>query len=300
MMSEIVSKKCNKCGFEGDIDQFCKGHSLCKKCKSNEGKQYRLNNLLKIRENKRQYRLDNAERIKEQKRLSYIKNKEYVLEHSKQYRLNHREEKKVKDQQYQLDHKDQIKLQRKIFRIQNQDKFKTVNSQYYSQNKEKIKIKARQYAVKHKDEIRHHKRIYKLKHKEHLNAMEVLRRKNNLGVKILHNLRTRTHKVLRGINKSQSTLSLLGCTVLEFKTYIENQFVNDMTWENYGHGAGKWNLDHIIPCSIFDLTDPSEQKQCFHFSNHRPLWERGVGGNLEKYKKTNGLGLLYNNLAPFI
>jgi hypothetical protein len=45
-----------------------------------------------------------------------------------------------------------------------------------------------------------------------------------------------------------------------------------MSWENYGNGKNKWNLDHYIPCSYFDLSDPDQQKICFHFLNMRPFW----------------------------
>ena len=34
----------------------------------------------------------------------------------------------------------------------------------------------------------------------------------------------------------------------------------------------RWQLDHIRPVSSFDLTDPAQQRACFHFSNFQPLW----------------------------
>ena len=43
-----------------------------------------------------------------------------------------------------------------------------------------------------------------------------------------------------------------------------------MSWDNYGiHG---WHIDHIRPCASFDLTDPEQQRQCFHYPNLQPLW----------------------------
>jgi hypothetical protein len=42
-----------------------------------------------------------------------------------------------------------------------------------------------------------------------------------------------------------------------------------MTWENYGP---VWHVDHIRPCASFDLTDPAQQRECFHFSNLQPLF----------------------------
>lgn len=35
---------------------------------------------------------------------------------------------------------------------------------------------------------------------------------------------------------------------------------------------GKIHIDHRIPCSAFDLSDPEQQKRCNHWSNLQPLW----------------------------
>ena len=43
-----------------------------------------------------------------------------------------------------------------------------------------------------------------------------------------------------------------------------------MTWQN--HGKFGWHIDHINPCSRFNLSDIEQQKQCFHYSNLQPLW----------------------------
>jgi len=60
---------------------------------------------------------------------------------------------------------------------------------------------------------------------------------------------------------------LVGCSRREFISHIQSQFTGSMTMENYGK---VWELDHIEPCSRFDLYDESERKACFHFSNLRP------------------------------
>ena len=31
-------------------------------------------------------------------------------------------------------------------------------------------------------------------------------------------------------------------------------------------------MDHIIPVTAFNLSDPEQQKECFHFTNLQPLW----------------------------
>lgn len=86
---------------------------------------------------------------------------------------------------------------------------------------------------------------------------------------------------LRGVaDKSAKTETLIGCTMLELKTHLERQFTEGMSWDNYG----KWHIDHIIPCAAFDLTDPVQQRQCFHYSNLQPLW---AADNFSKGKKND-------------
>ena len=46
------------------------------------------------------------------------------------------------------------------------------------------------------------------------------------------------------------------------------QFEPGMTWDNYG----EWQIDHIIPCSYFDLTKEENQRICFNYRNLQPLW----------------------------
>lgn len=43
------------------------------------------------------------------------------------------------------------------------------------------------------------------------------------------------------------------------------------TWERYMNG--EIVIDHIKPCVLFDLTDASQQKECFHYKNLQPLWK---------------------------
>jgi hypothetical protein len=73
----------------------------------------------------------------------------------------------------------------------------------------------------------------------------------------------------RGV-KSAKTLELLSCTVDQLQTFLEAEFTDGMTWENYG----EWHIDHIRPCASFNLEDPEEQKKCFHWTNLQPLWAR--------------------------
>jgi hypothetical protein len=85
-------------------------------------------------------------------------------------------------------------------------------------------------------------------------------------------LRTRIRAALKYYCKNTSTIELLGCGISEFKSYLENKFIQGMSWENYGNKKGQWNIDHIIPISKFDLNKKEEQFKAFHYTNCQPLW----------------------------
>ena len=81
--------------------------------------------------------------------------------------------------------------------------------------------------------------------------------------------------------KSGKTEELLGCSVSYAMEWIAASFKDGMTWENHG----EWHIDHIVPCSVFDLTDPEQQKQCFNYRNLQALWAKE---NLSKNSWHNG------------
>lgn len=67
--------------------------------------------------------------------------------------------------------------------------------------------------------------------------------------------------------KSSHTMDLIGCTIDFLMAHLESKFEPWMSWANHG----KWHIDHIIPCSAFDLTCPEQQKLCFRWQNLQPL-----------------------------
>ena len=78
--------------------------------------------------------------------------------------------------------------------------------------------------------------------------------------------------------KVGSAVKDLGCHIEEFKLYIENQFTDGMTWENYG----EWELDHVIPLDYYNLEDRMEYLEAASYLNYQPLWK---ADNISKNNK---------------
>lgn len=100
------------------------------------------------------------------------------------------------------------------------------------------------------------------------------RRKTDVQFWIKNILRGRLYDALQQhtkgykVTKRHSALTLLGCTMKELESHLESKFRDGMSWDNKG---SYWEVDHILPCASFDLTNPDQQKLCFHYTNLQPL-----------------------------
>jgi hypothetical protein len=79
-----------------------------------------------------------------------------------------------------------------------------------------------------------------------------------------------------GFRKNTKTADILGCSFEEFKSHIESQFVDGMSWDN----RNLWHIDHIMPVSMEKTED--EIIRLNHYRNLRPLWAKD---NLSKSDK---------------
>lgn len=111
------------------------------------------------------------------------------------------------------------------------------------------------------------------KTRKEINRLVYLKRKNDPIKKLKYLSRTRVNLALKnGFYKQDKTFNLIGCSPSFLKTYLEKLFHPGMNWEN--HSRFGWHIDHIKPCSSFNLNLIEEQKKCFHYTNLQPLWWR--------------------------
>lgn len=92
--------------------------------------------------------------------------------------------------------------------------------------------------------------------------------RSNVAFRLLAAARNRLWYVIKGTARAGRTVELLGCTPEFLKSYLEAKFQPGWTWADWGP---VFEIDHIIPCSKFDMTDPEQQKRCFHYTNLQPL-----------------------------
>lgn len=103
-------------------------------------KEWRNDNIEKIKENKRQYREKNIEKIKEYKKQYYEQNIEKIKEKSKIYRENNSEKYKEYRENNLEKERERCRKKSLIYRQNNLEKIK----QYYNENRDLINKKQRE------------------------------------------------------------------------------------------------------------------------------------------------------------
>jgi hypothetical protein len=195
--------------------------------------------------------LDNFAKDKNGKYGVKSKCKECVKEYRSIYNTNNQD--KIKE--YVLNNKDKLSIQHK---------------EHYSKNKEKHIERNKQYGKANPEVRRKATAKYLKANPEYYRQYRKNRYDTNPQFKLRIILGNRLNEVLKKskTNKTSNIITLLGCSLDEVKQHIEKQFTELMFWNNHGI---YWEVDHIIPCDRFDLTDIEQQKQCFHYSNLQPL-----------------------------
>jgi hypothetical protein len=217
------------------------------------------------------------------------KAKAYDPEKAKAYREANKEKINLQKKAYYQANKEKVNLQKKAYREANKEKISLHKKAYYQTNKEKIRLQRKAYFDANKQKIRAGQKAHYQANKEKKIASVLTyqrnKRKTDPTYRLTKSLRNRVRMALKGKSKSKSTMGLIGCTIDELWLHLEKQFQSGMTRENHGFGEVCWHVDHIKPCAAFDLSDPEQQKICFHYTNLQPLWQRD---NFSKGAKFDG------------
>lgn len=191
--------------------------------------------------------------------------------------------KKERTKQYLRDTKDHWKEYKKKYSKNNRNKINKRRREKYIEDNGPLK----QPVVRSRAELLEMARIrsqrYYKKNRERImrmsNDRHKKRIKNDLGYRLKTRMRYRMWMAITGKYKKERTLDLIGCSIDELVGHLESQFIDGMTWDNYGRGG--WVVDHIIPLSSGDLSDHNTRMELCNYKNLQPLWE------LDNIKKSN-------------
>jgi hypothetical protein len=171
---------------------------------------------------------------------------------------------------YYLKNREKLLAKNKLLRENNPEYYKKYEKDRYSSNPEFYKNKHRKYSKENREAVNKYARE---------------KYANDIDFKLRCILRSRLLVALKGKQKSDKTINLIGCTIPELRVHIEKQFKDGMDWTNWKYKG--WHVDHIIPISSFNLVDKNELSKACHYTNLQPMW------SLDNHKK----GAKLNNLT---
>lgn len=164
----------------------------------------------------------------------------------------------------------------KAYQTINKEKLSQRSKEYYEENREKIVERVRTRWNQNANEINEKRRqryrddeVYREKrlrecsvsNAKHRPARRRKDRENKTPAYYLELCRKRMWHAFNGREaKSDKTINLLGCDGHFLKEYLEST-------KDPGKDYSKQHIDHIIPCSSFDLSDETQQRKCFHYTN---------------------------------
>jgi len=249
-------KKCSICKEIKETSEFPKDtrmkdgfSSNCKFCKKEISKKYREKNKDKIKKRNQEYNNNN---------------KDYF----KKYREDNKEDLKEYKNKYKEDNKENIKEYNKQYRKNNEEDLKEYQNRYRELNKEKIKDLNKRYYKKTGKYKKYERKDYQKNYQKN-------RKENDFLFRLSNNIRSLISSSLKkkGYTKDSKLNEILGCSFEEFKLYLESQFENWMSWDNYGLYNGELNygfdIDHIKPLS--SAKTKAELILLNHYTNLQPL-----------------------------
>lgn len=203
-------------------------------------------------------------------KLTQEERKKKVLQWKRDSHARHREKNNAKSRaSYHANKEERLRAMAK-WRKENKEKIRQTNLAYRQGNKSKIAAHKDEWRKNNKAKVQVIQTRYAAKK---LKTDPVFCLKNRMRVRMCQAMRP------AGVQKSNRTLSLIGCTSTQLKQHIELKFLPGMTWGN----RRRWHVDHIIPIAAFDISTEEGQKAAFHYTNLQPLWAKD---NLRKSAKT--------------
>lgn len=250
-------KTCTICGRKKELSAFYFDkrasdgrRSECKDCALERQK-----NSPRFKEYQSEYHAQNKGRIRSRQKLYYQSHKTELYAKAREYVEKNFASIKAYKHQWYLNNIEKCKAQARASAKRNRVRVNAWHSQWKKNNRDKANLQMRRrYAVRYK---------------------------NDLNLRLKGSLRSGLRFALKHNAKRGSAVADLGCTLLELKAYIESQFTEGMTWENWGYRG--WHLDHQTPLAVFDLTNRDQFLAACNYTNLQPLWG---ADNLKKNAKT--------------
>jgi hypothetical protein len=265
------TKVCSKCKIEKSINEFDKQFSKkdglrahCKKCRH----EIYLENIEQKKIYDKEYRIKNYDKMK-------IK--------CKKYREEHKEEIKNKRGKQYYNNWEENKEKNKIAARKTHLKRKQYYKKYREKNKNQLFQQSKKYRAEQGETLKQKKRLYYQNNKKEIINKSVNYRRERRKKDPLYIVYGRIHAAFSSTLKLQmvqKTQRLFKYTSIPMEQYLKH-LKSDPLWNDYAIHRASYNIDHIIPCALYNFSNLQDIKKCWNPKNLRLL------SKIENIKKSN-------------
>ena len=158
---------------------------------------------------------------------------------------------------------------------------------YKAKNKQHISSYNHEYKQEHCEEISVYNHEYNKNNREDIQKRQTktrrIRRENDFGFFVTTDLRAKLSNFIISEGATNEILeNIIGCDYTALDKWFSYLFDEEMTFENY---CEYWTVDHVYPCSEYDLTIGEDMHECFNWRNLRPMIK------LKNSKKVNKINI---------
>jgi hypothetical protein len=242
------SKTCNKCGITKPLAGFSRSahgrlgyRSDCKVYHAAHKAASRLRNLGEHRSRGRKKYWANPAKARAATAKWRMANRDAALEKERERREANRE----------------------VLRQRDRDRI--------ARDPDRHRQKSREYRERHPDRVRAASKKWAKANPEKVREASRRRLAESPKRRITNSVRAAVHRGLsKGGKNGRRTFEALGYSVDDLLSHLERQFLQGMSWENFG----EWEIDHRLPLAMFDYrtVDDDEFKQAWSLTNLQPLW----------------------------
>ncbi len=298
----IKEKTCTKCKVSKPIESYGNRKEskdgymgICKQCIRSQQKKKYDGNPEKYRAKQRKWQKDNSSATIERVRKWQSENTERVKENTRKYQSENKEKILQTTLRWRDSNPEKVKLyaQRKLECQRAKPKEWQKKYQYDKAGDATHQECSKCGMFKTIDEYslsltgrygckalcsqceRERKLLWRQNNKEYMRkyARESERKRRKCPkYRVNHSISNGVRRSLTKGKEGRRTWDVLGYTKEDMYMHIESQFIDGMSWNNYG----KWHIDHILPVSMFTFTSTKDIgfRQCWSLSNLQPLWAK--------------------------
>lgn len=245
-------------------------------------RKYYLNHREEMLAKQKAWRIANPQLVAERRRACYLRRREKAVAERKARYERKRDTERQQQAEYRKANLAAIREQQRQYRQANREelsrraKERRAKNQEQTRAKERARIKTPEQRAAAVVRAREWVKNNKQRHLKWTRQHRQKRLAADPAFKAQIAIRRRFYMALRnqvydGWNiRSGEAVRLLGCTMQQFVQHVESLWSDGMSWGNWTRDG--WHIDHIVPLSAFDLSDPEQAQAACHFTNLRPLW----------------------------